>query len=319
VVRQRLSVSVAAFKLDNSESKTLCFVIGLGLVGSEIAKSISCFSVEQIPLTQRRDVWQNAQQLAKDIIQASKRSEVKKVELVWAAGRAGFGATVAEMEAEFSYYSAVVGQVGENLCDRLIVSLISSAGGIYENSGVVSSLDAISPSRPYAEFKLKQEEHLLKLGIKNRLYRVSSIYGHGGSRVGLINAMLNSANNRQPMIVYAKPNTLRDYVYNVDIASQITRDILATRGFGLSLLASGRPTSITSLLNMVRQVTKKPVLASFVSDGSNDKNIVFERSLIIRPFLGTSLEEGVSLFNKRLCGGIECFRANRCVAGGSKQ
>jgi len=58
------------------------------------------------------------------------------------------------------------------------------------------------------------------------------------------------------------------------------------------------------LLNMVRRVTKKSVLASFVSDGSNDQDIVFERHLAVEAAASTSLEEGVWLTNKRMLGGF---------------
>jgi nucleoside-diphosphate-sugar epimerase len=158
----------------------------------------------------------------------------------------------------------------------------------------------LSPIRPYADAKLAQEQLLHDLGIDHRIYRVSSVYGLGGNRMGLISVMLQSAINRQPMVIHANQNTLRDYILNTDIARTIVDDVLTNAAFGVRILASGRATSVDMLLNMVHKIIGARPVHSFQASGQNNRDIVFSPRIICCPARVTSLEEGIRLMANKL-------------------
>jgi len=172
--------------------------------------------------------------------------------------------------------------------------LLSSAGGIYENSTFVRSLDAVSPQRPYAYWKLKQEALLSELSIDARIYRIASVYGYkqGAGRLGLINTMIRRTLNRESILVFGSQNTLRDYIYHFDIARYIVAN-LTQNIFKIEILASGKATSICALINMVERLIRRRVKVLYVDGIDNSNDIVFDRHLIPKNLQLTSLEEGV--------------------------
>lgn len=292
-------MSLDAYKLFEEDSKTICIVIGLGLVGSAISKYLSYFALPLPGNTSNEDTWLNAERLATDIILASDYQANQRIELIWTAGKAGFSADENEMQKEFSFYKSVLELVQSKIGDKLNVSLISSAGGLYENSTFVNDIEDVSPQRPYALYKLKQENFLSQSGINSRIYRVSTAYGLGGKRVGLIRALLQSCISRQPVTIYASRDTLRDYIYNTDIARFVVNNILQNTAGCIHILANGRPVSIQALLSSVGRATGKQAVISFLPDDSNTKNILFHTNLLINQPAKTSLEEGVSLLYRR--------------------
>ena len=179
----------------------------------------------------------------------------------------------------------------------VVVNLLSSAGGLYEDSGQVHSIKQTSLLRPYSKWKYKQERLLDKLGIRSRIYRISSVYGPSGNdkRRGLINTMISRAQIGNVVTISANQNTLRDYVFNRDLARHIVDSILKNTPPGVQILASGRPVSIDMLKNMVAKIMHKDVLVTYNPGSQNDKDITFDRSLVGFSFAPTSLEEGLPL------------------------
>ena len=88
---------------------------------------------------------------------------------------------------------------------------------------------------------------------------------------------------------------ITDYIYNVDVGKKVVNDIIYSQQPGTYILANGRVASINLMLNLVQQISKKRVPASFLGDGTNDKNIVFDRQLISNDVSVTSLEESIRL------------------------
>ncbi|RBP51489.1 hypothetical protein DFR28_102919 [Arenicella xantha] len=272
-------------------------VVGRGLIGFEIAFQAKVFCSRTISVATTNTDWNNPAELKHTLSCLVEHGGYSTVDLVWAAGKGGFSASDAEMENEYNYYKDVVVSLLELPDVELRVSLISSAGGIYEHSGFVSALGQINYDRPYARWKLEQERLVLERSAVARVYRAASVYGLGlrGSRVGLINRMVMSAIAGSTVEIYALQNTLRDYIFNGDIARHVVGDIVANTQSGVQLLASGRPTSIDTLKNIVSKVTNRRLKLVYVPSAGNDKDILFAPQLTALRYQATSLEEGVRL------------------------
>lgn len=290
-------MNVHSFKLEENAAKLL-LVVGGGLVGSAILRQL-LLSHNYVLNT----AWKNSDWLSPlDLINHTKElislNKVIDFEIVWAAGKGGFSSSLEDMHTENKFFESYLLACSEFNSLSIKVNLISSAGGIYENSELVESIDQISPSRPYAHSKLQQERFLAEIGLVSRVYRLSSVYGIGGTRIGLVTNLLAGANFRYPVVIYANQNTLRDYIWNVDCAKQVVTDIVEERALGVRVVASGRPTSIFMLSNIVRSVTGKPILENYRPDGTNEKNILFSLKMLDSNYTASSLESSLSLINK---------------------
>jgi nucleoside-diphosphate-sugar epimerase len=289
-----------AYYSRRDQADHLVAIVGLGLIGQAVAEQFKLQAVTCPHNNQYVPDWSNPQSLIDHLKQTLTSNDAHHLELVWCAGKAGFSSEPAELSRENQFFKKLIVSLFDDLGDHLRINLISSAGGLYENSGRVTSLDSLSPIRPYANAKLAQEQLLHDLDIDHRIYRVSSVYGLGGNRMGLIAVMLQSAINRQPMVIHANQNTLRDYILNTDIARTVVDDVLTNAAFGVRILASGRATSVDMLLNMVHKIIGARPVHSFQASGQNNRDIVFSPRIICCPARVTSLEEGVRLMAKKL-------------------
>jgi nucleoside-diphosphate-sugar epimerase len=172
---------------------------------------------------------------------------------------------------------------------------------VYEGCSIVNSIHQECPLRPYGEWKLKQEEYLTSRDVFARIYRVSSAFGKGLAhhRKGLVLALIESAFSTSTVNIHAQPSTLRDFVYDDDIAFHVARKILNQSGHGVEIVASGKPTSVDSLIKQVQNIIRRPVNASFRATTENDRNIVFRKNVLARYFRVTPLEESLRLLISR--------------------
>jgi len=289
-------MSIAAYKpihLDN----TICIVIGLGLVGQAVAASIS-LSAQEVRLLDDISLNWNQSHSILNVIKTVAEPDECQLELVWCAGKSGFSASDYELEIEYKVFEEVIESLSKTY-NKLAVSLVSSAGGLYEGSGGASSLsDELSPIRPYGHWKLKQERILEQHVEVSRIYRVSSVYGVSSSRsrYGILNALIESTYTERPALIYASASTLRDYVSNQDIGEHIVAQ-LGTIQRRVEILASGRSTSIDILANLIKRISRRNLKISYRGNAENDKDIVFQRKSLSGEFRSCSLEEGVL----RLC------------------
>jgi UDP-glucose 4-epimerase len=109
---------------------------------------------------------------------------------------------------------------------------------------------------------------------------------------------------RTPMIIFANQNTLRDYIFNTDLATSIVNDVVYNAAEGTRILASGRPTSVHTLLNIIHKITGRRAVHSFRPDDTNSQNITFASQVIYKPFekrlKTTNLEEGIKILAKQM-------------------
>lgn len=285
-----------SFAVYKSADDTVTIVVGLGLIGSAVNKVLS-IEGRQVALAMPGTIdWDNSESILQQITPYILSTE-SRVEVIWCAGKNGFSATDKQLEREFVIFAETMQRLSQ-CSNRISISLMSSAGGIYEGAGGVGSVfDDVTPIRPYGVWKLKQEEYLQSLNLIAKVYRISSAYGINtlNSRRSIMSALFDSAYFNRSATVYAKASTLRDYVNSIDIAKHIVAKTLYNNDL-VDILASGRPTSIDMLINMIRRATRKNPKVTYNCQTSNDADIVFSSSSIASDFKCRSIEEGVREF-----------------------
>lgn len=279
-------------------------IFGIGLIGSAIVNSflrLSEYSLQRFPFS-----WNNLTRQLQDceFIKSSLRtmlvedkttlreSKTVNVTFIWSAGQSGFYDLGADLEIEFSNYCAVVGiakYIQSIFIDlKLEFQLISSAGGLFENQGFVTSSSAFNIARPYGELKLKQEEYLYKFNhiISKIIYRLPTVYGayKYGGREGLISTIIFNCFNNRTTVIQGSLTTLRDYVYCEDIGDYIVSHVLNKIGSNfrqtqIKYLCSGKPSSIYEIKKLVEKMLNRKVYLQFQNTPQNVNNIAFHHRL----------------------------------------
>ena len=262
------------------------------MIGQIIAEGLEHL-YEAVSLPKKNVSWDKPTTLIEQFDTIIKQSKIEIVDVIWCAGKTRFDAEEAEVEKEFIFFNAVVNGLRSYNID-LRFSLLSSAGGTYENTQFVNDINAISPVRPYAFGKLRQEELLLTAGITARIYRLSSVYGYKyrNPRLGLINTMIANALSGDPVKIFGRQDNFRDYISHFDIARYIIKK-LSDASSNTHVLASGRATSIQALVQQVQNLTNKRVKTLYIDAVDNANDIIFEQCVIPPDFQITSLEEGI--------------------------
>jgi len=307
IILQRLSTS------DGQPSRQVIALFGMGLIGRSITASVTRrlpLNIRELPFSwgnpDQRSV--DARAIEKCILSSSgpnmreQAPRLGRIDFVWAAGQAGFGATQPDVERELDAFKDVVEL--SKLIQRRVPQvhhsfhLLSSAGGLFEGQCQVSSTTAPHPRRPYGMLKLEQERHLIAScpGADKLIYRPTSVYGFSGSglRVGLVNALVQNAIRHQVSRIYGEPHTLRDYVLAADIGSFVTERLLtASRGSETFLLASGKPSSMFEVLRKVEHAIGRRLYLQFNSEPSNASHMSFCIGALPQGWRPTDLDTGV--------------------------
>jgi len=276
----------------------VCVVTGLGLLGESIARQFSKYD----PGLQASGVncqldWSTPAAVNQVLLELLGDDQTDRVEIIWCAGRAGFLSPVQELDAEYELFVNAITALREKYGTSLSVNLLSSAGGVYEGAAFTSQFDEVQPLRAYGISKLRQEQFLANIGVSARIYRLSSAYGppRTGQRAGLLNVLLQRVRDGGVAEVYASPFTLRDYIYTGDIARYVVDGIIDERNPGKHILASGRPTSVDSLVKLISSVARRKVRVQYRNAQENSANIVFSKSLLPDDFIVSPLEETIRL------------------------
>lgn len=285
-------MSITAYRLSHLYGTT-CVVVGLGLIGRATAAFLSLFGAEVNPGSNKIVDWNSSDSIT-STIRLFMGKERGPLELIWCAGPSGFFATDSELAVEYRVFDEVIEQLLKTY-KKLAVSHMSSAGGLYEGSGgTQGSSDQVCPVRPYGIWKLKQEQLLHDRVAVSRIYRIATVYGVSSakSRQGIVNALIESTYTNKPAIIYAQSSTLRDYVSNLDVGSHVVSQ-LRSNASSVELIASGRPTSIDMLANLMKRVSHRNLKISYQPNAENAKDIVFSKKSVAQDFKSRSLEEGI--------------------------
>lgn len=156
--------------------------------------------------------------------------------------------------------------------DPCAVFFASSAGGVYAGSDdpPFTERTAPVPLAAYGRYKLREEEAFASLsadGVAVALGRIANIYGPGQDLAkpqGLISQLCVSHQRLRPLNIYVSLDTLRDYIYVEDAAAMVAdlgRASLAVAQDRpvVKIIASGRSTSIGTILGEMRRLFKRRV------------------------------------------------------------
>jgi UDP-glucose 4-epimerase len=280
-------------------------VFGVGLIGDALItalRSSGPWHQQDQPITWTDPIARVTQLRAIEDSLASSRAGC--LHLVWSAGRAGFGASRSETEAELSTFQEVLA-VAERLASRcpsscLSFHLLSSAGGLFEGQRHVERTAVPKPRRPYGELKLRQEQMLASSSARlvGRVYRLTSVYGcaHSRHRQGLIPTLvLNGLRHRVSSIV-GRATTLRDFTWVEDVASFIAADLLTLGPDCLGstyVLASGLPTSILEVREAVEGILGRSLHLTYSLEPGNCEDITFSRDLLPSRWFPSDLKTNI--------------------------
>lgn len=285
-------------------------MFGLGLIGRSVVASLRRYG-DCDSRTAPVD-WQDAALRAaqlKDIAASVTRIAPRRVDVVWTAGKAGFGADAAEITAEEGPFEDVVA-MAEHLAIMLPAAshafhLMSSAGGLFEGLRMVDTDTLPAPRRPYGQAKLAQELRCrnMREGIATCIYRPSSVYGYIGigGRAGLINVLISNGWRHAPSYLFGASATVRDYVYTADIGDFVAARIEA--GCPVSqtfLLASGKPSAMQEVIHLIERVLGQRLFARFEPNPTNAQPITFSPAALPIGWKATDLETGIRQTARKL-------------------
>lgn len=260
-------------------------VFGLGLLGSAVVAELGrghAWGRRELPFP-----WAAGPEQAEAVsgIEAfMTQAPNDDLRVVWAAGRAGFGATDAEVDREFDSFRAVLA-LAERLAERrpgatVGFHLLSSAGGLFEGQREVGADTVPVPRRPYSRLKLQQENLLADADSRlvKRAYRVSSVYGlpRGRQRLGLIPTLVGNGLRHRVSTLVGRATTLRDFVWAGDVGRFVAADLNATAaGMVIHLLAAGRSATLLEVQRLIEATINRRLYVTYAADLSNAADVTF--------------------------------------------
>jgi nucleoside-diphosphate-sugar epimerase len=244
-------------------------LFGLGLVGGEVQSALrrvgnATFEVVPVSWVDRHDRRLQLGLLKRRI--AGEGPVPTRADVVWSAGRGGFGAKVEELSRERVALDDAIRfseELARGMPDAVhALHFMSSAGGLFEGQRVVGADAEPAPRRPYGSAKLEQEEACLGIGagVVPSIYRLSSVYGHGSprARMGLVTTLIANAWKHRTSHIFGNAGTIRDYVLASDIGEFVAGRVGGTsRRPETLLLASGRPATIDEIVRLVQTVLSR--------------------------------------------------------------
>jgi nucleoside-diphosphate-sugar epimerase len=291
-------------------------LFGLGVIGTEIFQALSrdhSLRYTSLPLT-----WSGSEDLVRQEMKAvtdtiheyAHGDATTYIDVVWAAGRAGFGSSAEVLAGEdMPFREALALARHLDLTEtnaHLRFHLLSSAGGLFEGRRHVGAHSEPVPTRPYSDAKLAQERAIatqLPPSVTHNIYRLSSVYGYRTQtgRVGVVVALLKAGLQNKTATIYGLHETMRDYVLADDIGDFIARRIGdETRESRQFILASGRPTSLGEIIFLIEKVLGRRLLLYFQAGNDNVQHNTFLPSALPADWRPTSLEVGISRVLMRL-------------------
>ena len=295
-------------QIENFGTLKLVAIFGEGLIGSEICQQIlkrfdasDCF----FTFSWNKVELQNIQlvQIGEYISKTFGDYDDIELSIVWSAGSISFDAKESEFCSVLSSYINVLfffQKLSRDVRFKVSFHLLSSIGGLYEGAGYINSSTSKFPLRAYGRYKIT-EEYLLQECVdfnSKIIYRLSSVYGlpKEGQRKGLIPTLVYNNLYNKSTSIYGNLSTIRDYVYNRDVANFIISQFV--NGLDINetfYLASFKPTTIYEVNSILERITKKKSKIIFSSGITNGQNISLNPNLRptgfrVTPFLSTFSE-----------------------------
>ncbi len=236
--------------------------------------------------------------------------------VIWVAGAGVVGTSADDLAQERTAFAALLEGLSHRVRDpaRGALFVASSAGGVYAGSADPPFTEQTVPRAlaPYGMNKLQMEElagqFCSRTGVLTVLGRIANLYGPGqnlAKEQGLISQIARACLTRRPISLYVSLDTTRDYLYVTDCAQMILESLALVRQTPpteeavVKVMASERPSTISSLLAEFRRVVKRrpPVV---LADSPNRRFQVRDLRLRsttwtdLRRCAGTTLPTGVA-------------------------
>lgn len=283
-------MKIILFRDINSADKRAVVVIGNGLVGSAISER---FAKRITSKTYNCNLeWNKTDTIAervKENVLKYISNDITRIDWIWSAGKAGFGASDDEIKNEFQLFekcSFTILSLHQNVYknSKYNYHFISSAGGLFEGQNVTHIDEIPIPKRPYGQLKLLQEQFIQENFQNNcYIYRLSTVYGQYNInfRIGLISALIKNTLSSKITFIYARPNTKRDYIWTEDIADYISLVVLDStiRKDRINFLVSGKPTSIFEIITSIQRFSKNKVLQQYKLVDYNSDKIIYSDNI----------------------------------------
>ncbi|QKE85385.1 NAD-dependent epimerase/dehydratase family protein [Arthrobacter sp. NEB 688] len=259
------------------------WVVGAGgLVGRHLVATLreagQDVSTSRVPWA---DEEESLAVLARDLDEFTRRCAGRPWVLAWCAG-AGVVATGADaLAAEQRVFERFCALLPPDPDGDGVVVLASSAGGLYAGSGAPPFTEETPPAPlvPYGRTKLAMEAALSaavsRTGSRAVAARLANVYGPGqtlGKPQGLLSQLCLSDATTRPLPVFVSLDTIRDYVYVVDVARMLLRCSELARlepagAFVPKVIASGRPVTVGHLVSEARRVFHRPLRTAMAPGG----------------------------------------------------
>ena len=145
--------------------------------------------------------------------------------IIWAAGTSNSRCTQIEADEEFEGISTLLRSSDFTQIQK--VALISSGGTVYgsQTNKPRIETDPLNPESPYAVLKIRIEEEFRKLsksgGFSLMILRLANVFSSSGK--GLVSSLLRKTNERQPLTLFAHPDSRKQYGHSDDYARLIIR------------------------------------------------------------------------------------------------
>lgn len=292
-------------------------LFGLGTVGRAIQDAIEP-DLTMVPSVLPFD-WSNASMrtgqseaiAAEFQRRASQRGGAGRVDLIWAAGRAGMMTTSAETPSELAAFKDFIG-IGDILLARftdltLTYHVVSSAGALFEGQRWVGRDTQPQPRLPYGILKFDQER--LLTGVTPRAgaiaYRPSSVYGYSGpgTRLGLIPVLIKNTYDGKMSFIFARADSIRDYVLAADVGKFIATQLDCPPQTRASyVLASGRPAAIFEIARRIEHILRRKSYLRFATQHANASDNSYLPSALPAGWHPTPLDSGLRLTARRILG-----------------
>ena len=267
----------------------LTWIVGSGgLLGSSLSKHLQESQQFKSPAFAWDEPELLTQQFNAAIHNFTQQAQHEPWCVIWAAGSATTStdeqATAHELAA-FTYFTETL--KNEAPAGPGVFFLSSSAGGVYAGSMNPPFSDATQPAplSPYGQLKLDQERQAaqsLSDTCAVIIGRISNLYGPGQNLKklqGLISRLALSAITKEPITMFVSLDTIRDYIYTDDAAKVIfelltetqnqNRESTGSEQASIVIIASGQPTSLGYLINMMQDVAHAKIPVAYGNHSSS--------------------------------------------------
>jgi len=153
--------------------------------------------------------------------------------------------------------------------------LISSGGCVYRDmERPIKESDNLLPNNAYGDLKLRQENLLLSSGLSFSILRVSNVFGpkrSSSNGQNVIENWITSYKSGHVCKVYGYPESYRDYINVVDVASAIMRSLESSMNNSILNIGSGLKTTLGELMGFFNEATFNTAKFHFEDFRSSDR------------------------------------------------